>query len=186
MDPCNGAGAWKVPREAASGLPVRRRIGAKIAAMLRRAVTTAVALLALFHLWLFAGQMWDGRALEPATALRWLVAGGLVVALAGLRRTGQPLVFGRRAAAIWLLAALLHAPKALDRIQDLPPDTWIEVVSVGLAAAGAGLALLAVVAACRVRRRRGPGVAFLTLRPLAIGISPGFALACAARPPPIR
>ncbi len=109
--------------------------------MFRRALTAAVALLVLFHLWLFAGQIWDGRALEPATAMRWLVAGGLIAALAGLRRAGQPMVFGRRAAAIWLLAALLHAPKALDRVQDLQPDLWTEVVSVGLGAAGLGLAV---------------------------------------------
>jgi hypothetical protein len=175
MDPCNGAGAWKVP------------IGAKIAAMFRRALTAAVALLVLFHLWLFAGQLWDGRALEPATAMRWLVAGGLVAALAGLRGVGQPVVFGRRAAAIWLLAALLHGPKALERVQDLQPDVWTEVVAVGLGAAGLGLAVLSVLAAGLSHRRRRPGVAFLIVdRPLAFGTHPGYALACAARPPPIR
>jgi hypothetical protein len=154
--------------------------------MFRRALSVAVALLVLFHFWLFAGQLWDGRALEPATALRWLVAGGLVAALAGLRRAGEPIVFGRRAAAIWLLAALLHAPKALDRVQDLQPDVWTEVAAAGLGAAALGLAVLAVLAAGLALRRRRPAFAILAVRPLSHGTSPGVALACAARPPPIR
>ena len=71
-------------------------------------------------------------------------------------------------------------------IQDLQPDVWTEVAAVGLGAAALGLAVLAVLAAGLVRRRRRPGFAVLAVRPLAIGTSPGFALACAARPPPIR
>jgi hypothetical protein len=156
--------------------------------MLRRALTAAAGLLVGFHAWLFVGQVWDGRAFEPATAARWLLAGCLVLALAALRRTGQPLVFSRRAAAVWLLAALLHAPRAIDGVQALPPDIWTEVATVagGLSAAAAGLAfaLSAVLAALLARRRPSrPGLAVCT-QPAAADGAFGFALTLAARPPP--
>ena len=133
-----------------------------------------------FHAWLFVGQVWDGRAFEPATAARWLLAGGLVLALAALRRTGQPLVLGRRAAAVWLLAALLHAPPAIDGVQALPPDIWTEVATVagGLSAAAAGLAALLA-----RRRPSRPPLAGGT-QPTAADGAFGFAITLAARPPP--
>ena len=156
--------------------------------MLRRFLTAAGGLLVGFHAWLFLGQVWEGQAFEPVTAARWLLAGGLVLALATLRRTGQPLVFGRRAAAVWLLAALLHAPRAIDHVQPLPPDIWTEVVTAasGLtaAAAGLGLALSAVLAALFARRRPSRLPLAARTPPTAAEGAFGFALTLAARPPP--
>jgi hypothetical protein len=83
--------------------------------MLRKSLAGAGALLVLFHVWLFAGQAWDGQLAEPLLVLRWLLSGGLIAALAGLRRQGASMFVGRKAAAVWLLAALLHAPSVTDR-----------------------------------------------------------------------
>jgi hypothetical protein len=152
----------------------------------RRAVSAAVAFLVLFHVWLLAGQVWDGRAFELAAAARWLIAAGLVAALVALRRAGQPVFAGRRAAAVWLVAALLHAPKAVERTGDLQPDVWIEVASVALgAAAGLGLAVLAGRA---VRRTRRPIVSreARRARPVPVRAHVGFGVALAPRPPPLR
>jgi len=78
--------------------------------MLRRSALAAAALLAAFHVWLLANQVWTGQLAQPDVLLRWLVAAGLVGGLAILGRRGQAVVFGRHAVAVWLLAALLHGP----------------------------------------------------------------------------
>ena len=86
--------------------------------MLRKIIAGLGALLALFHVWLFAGQVWSGRLAEPGPILRWLVAFALIGALAGLRRRGLSLIAGRQAVAVWLLAVLLHGPALAARIED--------------------------------------------------------------------
>ena len=73
--------------------------------MFRRTVTALGALLVLFHVGLLAGQAWDGQLADPSVLVRWLLAGGLAWALAGLRRSGIPVFFSRKAVALWLLAA---------------------------------------------------------------------------------
>lgn len=65
--------------------------------------------LVVFHVWLFAAMVADGRLTEPVVAFRWLVAAGLAVGLAALRRAGIPLFASRRGAALWVLVVLLHA-----------------------------------------------------------------------------
>ena len=67
-------------------------------------------LLAAFHLWLLGKQAWTGQ-LEYDTSLRWPLAFGLAGGLFLLRRRGVSLR-GRRATALWVLAAVLHGPAA--------------------------------------------------------------------------
>ena len=49
--------------------------------MVRKVLTAAGTLLAGFHVWLFIGQLGDGRLADAALLARWGVAGGLGVAL---------------------------------------------------------------------------------------------------------
>ncbi len=118
--------------------------------MLRKILSGLGALLALFHVWLFAGQIWSGELADPGLLFRWLLAAGLIAALVGLRRQGAPLFFGRQAIAVWLLAALLHGPALATRLDDgFSPMVPEVVATIGqIASALAGLTLaIAVLAA---------------------------------------
>ena len=156
--------------------------------MVRRLAAALGGLLVLFHLWLFGSQLLDGRLTEVGPILRWLMALGLVAALAGLHRSGASLVKGRTAVAIWLLAALLHAPAIAGHTSGHDSPALAEVVTTlaqiasASVALGLGLALLAgllrrlaaprLVMARAVGRRR--------TRPF----DPGRSLRVASRPPP--
>jgi hypothetical protein len=123
--------------------------------MTRRVLLAAGALLALFHVWLLAGQAWDGQLADPALILRWLFAGALVAALVGLRRQGASIFRGRKAVAIWLLAALLHGPAAARRLDGLGEPALPEFVSTFtqlLVVSGAALGLAWALGRVRVRR----------------------------------
>jgi hypothetical protein len=153
--------------------------------MLRRAAAAATVLLGIFHGWLFLGQLWDGRALEPAQAARWALAAGLVAALLDLRRRGEAVIAGRRAAAVWLVAALLHAPGALERTGDLSGGDWSLVATVVATAGTAAVVGLALA-------RRAPGRARLvaTAPPLVDRVAARAlrwraVLVLAPRPPPL-
>lgn len=126
----------------------------RVVAAVRLMLSGAGAALALFHLWLFVRQIAGGELTDPALALRWIVAGGLVAPLALLWRRGESLV-GRRAIAIWVLAVLLHGPAVADRRYgafDSPviPETVTSVLQIAVALAGLGLALAGTLA---LRRR---------------------------------
>src|SRR6186713_3609370 len=84
--------------------------------MVRKVLTAAGALVAGFHVWLFVSQLGDGRLADVSVLARWGVAAGLGVALWYLRRQNVPLFWGRKAVAVWLLAASLHAPSLTDRL----------------------------------------------------------------------
>jgi hypothetical protein len=120
--------------------------------MIRRTTTIAGGLLVLFHAWLLASQLWEGQLVEPDLALRWMIAAGLVAALAGLRRSGASMFWGRKAVAIWLLAALLHGPTVAAERTGVESPALPEVVTaiLQIAAASAiaalGLMLLAALA----------------------------------------
>src|SRR5688500_4038489 len=58
------------------------RSGVELSAMFRRLAAAIGGLLVLFHLWLFGSQLLDGRLTELGPVLRWLVAAGLVAAMA--------------------------------------------------------------------------------------------------------
>jgi hypothetical protein len=152
-------------------------------------LTSAGLLLVLFHVWLFARQVWLGELTDLTVLGRWLLAGALVWGLVALRRQGAHLILGRRAVGIWLLAALLHGPAAADRSRDLVlpalPDVVATLAQAALgAAAVAGLALLGGLRS-RVRQSPSNGSARLDFRPARPGpLAPGTHLVFAPRPPP--
>jgi hypothetical protein len=118
--------------------------------MCRRIAVALGGLLVLFHAWLLGSQLWDGQLAEPGLVLRWLIAVGLVAALASLRRRGASMVWGRKAVAIWLLAALLHGP-ALTNSRDQHaspaiPETVTALLQIAAASVALGLGLLLVAA----------------------------------------
>jgi hypothetical protein len=156
--------------------------------MLRRCALAAGGLVAAFHVWLFAAQVWSGHVAQPDLLLRWLVAGALVAGLIALGRRGLPVVFGRHAVAVWLLAALLHGPALANDLDGFATPSMPEaaVTLAHSAVAATALALLALWpqgvvagAAPRVRAvnrashqpRRFDAVSVLGFRP---------------RPPPLR
>lgn len=158
-----------------------------IVRMARRAVALAGGLLVLFHLWLFLDRLWNGQLADVSALLRWAVAGGLTAVLWALHRRGVSLVRGRKAVAIWVLAALLHAPAMAGEHPAEHPPAVAEVVTtvtqiLGSMAFGLGLILLAVVlhrqAVPRLARARA--VARRRARPLDRGRSLHFF----SRPPP--
>ena len=82
--------------------------------------TTAVvagAMLVAFHGWLFAAQVAAGRLEDPWLVFRWVIAAGLVAALAAIRRGGAS-ILSRQGIAIWVLAALLHGPAVATDFSD--------------------------------------------------------------------
>jgi hypothetical protein len=156
-------------------------------AAIRLLIRALVATLALFHGWLFASQAAGGDLAEPGLALRWIVAGGLVTALSVLWRRGESLS-GRKAVAVWVLAALLHGPALADRQMpagNLAPLPGAVASVLLLAGPAAGLTILLLVA---LTPRHRPFVPTLIpvfrrevwLRPS--GVVAGWS--CAARPPP--
>ena len=104
---------------------------------------------------MFAGQVWNGQLTDPALIFRWLVAGGLVAALVALRRQGVSIFRGRKAVAIWVLAALLHGPAVAHRLDTLAepalPDFIATLTQIVVAS---GVMLTAAWALGRMRRRR--------------------------------
>lgn len=111
--------------------------------MLRALAACAGVILAGFHVWLLGQQAWTGQ-LEYTASLRWLLAFGLVAALVALRRQGAP-VWGRRATALWVLAAVLHGPALADE-RRLTPQALAETSEAGLQIAGAALGLVLALA----------------------------------------
>ncbi len=155
--------------------------------MLRKLLAASAAALVLFHAWLFGAQAIGGRLADAGLLGRWAAAGLLVAALWHLRRQGVSLIWGRQATAIWVLAALLHGPAALDRLdspQLLLPDVAAALVDLGTL-------VLAAAALAGARRRSGPAlVAFrrraqLHRRDLAACMA-APAAPFAPRPPPVR
>lgn len=155
--------------------------------MLRRALAASGALLVLFHVWLFAGQAWTGELADAALLGRWAVAGGLALALVWLRRQGLSLVRGRRAVAVWLLAALLHAPAVADRLDTTGPAVPEAVaVLAAVTVAALGTTLLLLIGLLRTGRdRRSNGWVASAITPV-VRLRPASFLVLAPRPPPLR
>ena len=158
--------------------------------MLRRIVPVLGGTLVLFHAWLLGSQVWHGQLAEPGLLLRWAVAGALVIAFVGLRRSGASIFWGRKAVSVWLLAALLHGPALAGEHTGLESPALPEAVTVVIQIAsasvmlGLGLALLAALAARLYSDRRA------RLRPAPIrsrsGSNPYPLHRFAPRPPPVR
>jgi hypothetical protein len=148
--------------------------------MVRRLGVAFAALIALFHIWLFAGQVWDGELADPGRVVRWVLAGGVAGALAMLRRRGLPLWRSRPAIAIWLVAALLHAPAALP-LPELATSATVAAAAV-LVATVLGLVTAAPRRVAARVRLRGVGAGVAVAGPAWLGA----VLLIAPRPPPRR
>jgi hypothetical protein len=154
---------------------------------MRPRLTTAIGgTLVLFHGWLLGGQAWQGQLADPALTVRWLLAGALLVAFAALRQRGAS-IWGRKAIALWLLAALLHGPAVTDLSMRLGSPALPEAVTTlaQIAAVsvilGVGLALLIAL----VIRRSAPLLLSTAVgRFHSRGSRPAWALPFAPRPPP--
>jgi hypothetical protein len=160
--------------------------------MVRRILVGAGALLVLFHVWLFAGQAWDGRLADPALILRWTAAGAIVAALIALRRTGGSICRGRKAVAIWLLAALLHGPAAARHVDGLGepalPEFVATLTQIALAS-GAAIGLGWILARAIVRRREIAIVRkgfVVRERPRPVSILSRAFVRFSPRPPPLH
>jgi hypothetical protein len=117
-----------------------------------------IALLIVFHAVLLLWHALDGRLLEPATSLRWIVAVLLFGGFLALRRLGAPLFWGRKAVVLWLLVALLHGQAALSEAP--AAGLWsragtfaAEVFTATVAAVSLWLVVFAVRARTRIVRQ---------------------------------
>ena len=156
--------------------------------MLRKALKIAGALLVLFHVWLFARDAVAGELVDLSLLARWAFAAGLTWGLVVLRRQGTPLFRGRKAVAIWVLAALLHGPALTGSLEvtDLPVPP---VVAASLVQALVTLAGLLVFLALAGAFRQRP-VALVCVRTRSAharlgALKPGSHLPFAQRPPPL-
>ena len=157
--------------------------------LINRTLALAGGALALFHGWLFVSQAVAGRLGDPWVIFRWLAAAGLIAALVAVHRRGH-LLWGRKATAIWLLAALLHGPAIADnesfKTFALPEAA---VASVLQLASSAGLAIGLWMLAGLLAARRASARGFRTLVPavaVANRFSAGHASRFSPRPPPLR
>lgn len=153
--------------------------------MLRRAVVGLGALVGGSHAWLLGAQVLRGELLEPGLLLRWTAAALLVAAFVAAQRRGVTLV-GRHAAALWVLAALLHGPALAERHDPTAMPALPEVVAslMQTAAVAAGFAAVVFLALA----------AWAASRPLRRGAWREARVACLAgssppaflpRPPPV-
>jgi hypothetical protein len=155
----------------------------------RRLLVGLGALLIVFHVWLFGSQLWGGELADLSLVVRWLVAVGLLAGLRGLRRQGASMFWGRKAVALWLLAALLHGPALADRlgVTGAPAASDIAVTLVQVAApiivlASLVLLLALIVGAGRRDSRTRPRP---SARPVFVHVrSRPSRLRFAPRPPP--
>ena len=157
--------------------------------MVRKALALAAALLGAFHVWLFAGQVWNGELIDLALISRWIIAASLVGALHSLHRRGVSMVRGRQAVAVWLLAALLHGPALARDIEVVAPSIPAVVTTLAQVVTGLTIAGTVLLVLFALRNRR-----VAVLQQLAFGLdAPAFVgalpprsfLRFAPRPPPI-
>ena len=75
---------------------------------MRIAARSAFSLLVAFHAWLLWTHLAGGKALDPQTAARWVVAAIVLVGFRALQRHGLSLFWGKRAVVLWLLVVVIH------------------------------------------------------------------------------
>ena len=157
---------------------------------LKTLAASAGALLVGFHGWVLASQFASGRLVEPWLIFRWIVAAGLVAGLIHVRRRGQSLL-GHKAIAIWVLAALLHAPAVVEKFGPVDitgvPEVVVTVVArtATLGVLTIGLWILAGLIAGATRKPRLAASPVVTRR-LHAAPDPGCSSRFSPRPPPHR
>jgi hypothetical protein len=123
--------------------------------VLRALAACAGLILAGFHVWLLGQLTWTGR-LETAASLRWLLAFGLVAGMFVLHRRGTSL-WGRRAIALWVLAAVLHGPSF--GAEPPPPAQLIaDTSSIAIQIAGAALGVALALTSGRMAQPWRPAI----------------------------
>ena len=158
--------------------------------LIKRTLGLLGGAMAAFHGWLFVAQAADGRLEDPWLVFRWVAAASLIAALVAVRRNGDSL-WSRKGVAIWVLAALLHAPAVAGDAGTvsfaLPESAATSVIEI-LASAALAFGLWTLAGLLRPRRvvaRPVPGpVLGLAAASgyLAASITPQFC----PRPPPAR
>jgi hypothetical protein len=149
----------------------------------------AYAALVVFHVWLLGQHLLDGRAFEPATAVRWSLA---VLVLAGFRalsQRGLPVFVGRRAVGLWLLVVIIHCSAAWDggaaaALDKAIPESVTGLAQLSVATLVLGAALAAVFAPAS-RSWTGGRPAFWVPVLVAGLPSTGFVSRFFPRPPPL-
>lgn len=156
--------------------------------MLRKALRISGALLVLFHVWLFARDAFAGELVDLSLLARWAAAAGLTWGLVALRRQGASLFRGRKAVAIWVLAALLHGPALTGSLEvtdlPVPPVVAASLVQALVTVAGL-LVFLALAGAFRQRPVALVGVRTRFAHARLGALKPGAHLPFAQRPPPL-
>lgn len=171
-------------------IPTRRtrtRADDLILAVVRAASRFILAALVAFHAWLFWSHVVQGRALEPRTAVRWLVAALVLAAFRSLGRHGLPLLWGRRAILLWLLVILIHCHAAwtgdVAGFQIAIPETIHALAQFAEPAVVLGLILFSLLTAAGARAT-GRRVECSACARIAGLPSSGYHFACTPRPPP--
>jgi hypothetical protein len=175
-----------------SAAPAARRFATRPADLatsaLRAAGHATFTAIAAFHAWLLGLHLLDGRAFEPGTAARWILA---VLVLAGFRalsHRGLSLFTGRRAVGLWLLVVLIHCSAASDggaaALRAAIPESVTALAQLSVTTLVLGTALASAVA---LAARPGSGERPSYLAPLLIAGLPssGFAFCFSPRPPPL-
>ncbi|HEX8029381.1 MAG TPA: hypothetical protein VF491_13000 [Vicinamibacterales bacterium] len=174
-----------MPGPIARPLPTERvRSAVRIAAVISGAALVA------FHGGLFAAQAAEGRLDEPWLVVRWLIAAGVVAALAAIRRVSGS-IWSRRGLAVWVLAAMLHGPAVANEFAHpinspaLPETSPTSVLQslVSVSALAAALWMLAGLLGLRNRQSRLSAIADPADVTAAM-FGDGFSPRCFSRPPP--
>lgn len=157
--------------------------------MVRKLLAAAGALVAGFHVWLFVSQLGNGELVDVSLLARWGAAGLIVAALWYLRRQNISMFWGRRAVAVWLLAAVLHAPSVSDRLSGSDAVVPEEVAAVLVqVSAGASLLTLIVLSAVLLAAATTAGVRRYRVAPARVrrSVRRASTAPLAPRPPPAR
>jgi len=148
------------------------------------------AALGAFHGGLFAAQAVEGRLDDPWLVVRWLIAAGLIAALAAIRRA-RGSIWTRHGLAVWVLAAMLHGPAVAtefsNSINSLAlPETSVASVLESLVTVSALAAALWMLAGLLGLRNRQPRLyASAGAAGSRVGIfDDGFSPRYYSRPPP--
>src|SRR5437879_360436 len=164
-------------------------LGLQSRPVLSFAAAALVLPLSALHGWLLWLRISQGRLLEWRVALRWGVGALLLLTLQALRRRGVPLLWGRRALALWVLVLLLHwtAPTSSAGVQAEgpvpPPILFVLPASVWPLALAASL-LGATAAARRAHLFPVLGSPYRLVEVRGGPLTAGFPVALFARPPP--
>lgn len=157
--------------------------------MFRRSALALGALLGAFHVWLLGHQAWTGQLSDPGTIGRWVLGAALIGGLVALRRRGLPLLFGRQAVAMWLLAAVLHGPALANDFDGFATPVSTEAVATVAQAAATiaavGLTLLAVAGLLGAVAAPLAGLALAEGSRVAPASPVGWSLRFLPRPPPL-